>query len=68
MYGSGCYRRTYQRVSALFAKKYNAKDINMAKDGGNNDRSVRKIVDWAIQNKDKLDEILDPKSMTMPSK
>ena len=58
MYGSGCYRRTYQRVSALFAKKYNAKDINMAKDGGNNDRSVRKIVDWAIQNKDKLDETI----------
>ena len=30
----------------------------MAKDGGNNDRSVRKIVDWAIQNKDKLDETI----------
>ena len=58
MYGSGCYRRTYQRVSALFAKKYNAKDINMAKDGGNNDRSVRKIVDWVVQNKDKLDKTI----------
>ncbi len=49
MHGSGCYRRRAQRVSTLFAKKYNAKDINMAKDGGNNDRSVRKIVDWAIK-------------------
>jgi hypothetical protein len=58
MYGSGCYRRVTHRLSALFAKKYNAKDINMAKDGGNNDRSVRKIVDWAIQNKDKLDETI----------
>ena len=58
MYGSGCYRRLDQRVSTLFAKKYNAEDINMAKDGGNNDRSVRKIVDWAIQNKDKLDETI----------
>ena len=58
IYGSGCKDRLTQRVSTLFAKKYNAEDINMAKDGGNNDRSVRKIVDWAIQNKDKLDETI----------
>jgi len=58
MYGSGCNDRLTQRVSTLFAKKYNAEDINMAKDGGSNDRSVRKILDWAIQNKDKLDETI----------
>ena len=58
MYGSGCYFRHKERVSTLFAKKYNAEDINMAKDGGNNDRSVRKIVDWVVQNKDKLDETI----------
>ena len=57
VYGSGCIPQ-YHRVSTLFAKKYNAEDINLAKDGGNNDRSVRKIVDWAIQNKDKLDETI----------
>jgi len=58
MYGSGCHKNLDHRVSALFAKKYNAEDINMAKDGGNNDRSVRKIVDWVVQNKDKLDETI----------
>ena len=47
--GTGCYKEDTERLSSLFAKKYNAKDINMAKDGGNNDRSVRKIVDWVVQ-------------------
>ena len=68
MYGSGCYRRDTHRLSALFAKKYNAKDINMAKDGGNNDRSVRKIVDWAIQNKDKLDETIFLLGLSSPER
>ncbi len=58
MHGSGCHIGHKEKLSALFAKKYNAKDINMAKDGGNNDRSVRKIVDWVVQNKDKLDETI----------
>ena len=58
MHGSGCHIEHKEKLSALFAKKYNAKDINMAKDGGNNDRSVRKIVDWVVQNKDKLDETI----------
>jgi len=68
MYGSGCYRRDTHILSVLFAKKYNAKDINMAKDGGNNDRSVRKIVDWAIQNKDKLDETIFLLGLSSPER
>jgi len=67
-YGSGCYRNFDHRVSALFAKKYNAEDINMAKDGGNNDRSVRKIVDWVVQNKDKLDETIFLLGLSSPER
>ena len=68
MHGSGCNNRLKQRVSTLFAKKYNAEDINMAKDGGNNDRSVRKIVDWVIQNKDKLDETIFLLGLSSPER
>ena len=68
MYGSGCNDRLTQRVSTLFAKKYNAEDINMAKDGGNNDRSVRKILDWVVQNKDKLDETIFLLGLSSPER
>ena len=68
MYGSGCSRRDTQKLSVLFAKKYNAEDINMAKDGGNNDRSVRKIVDWVVQNKDKLDETIFLLGLSSPER
>ncbi len=56
--GSGCNLRHEERLSALFAKKYNAEDINLAKEGGSNDRIVRKITNWILGNKNKLDETL----------
>ena len=56
--GSGCFFRHTHRLSALFAKKYNAEDINLAKEGGSNDRIVRKITNWILGNKNKLDETL----------
>ena len=68
MYGSGCYYPEDSRVSALLANKYDAEDINMSKDGGNNDRSVRKIVTWAIENKDKLDETIFILGLTRPER
>ena len=68
MYGSGCYYPEDSRVSALLDNKYDAEDINMSKDGGNNDRSVRKIVTWAIENKDKLDETIFILGLTRPER
>jgi len=56
--GTGCYKEDTERLSSLFAKKYNAKDINLAKEGGSNDRIVRKITNWILGNKNKLDETL----------
>ena len=44
--GAGYYLVHKERLSALFAKKYNANDINFAIDGGSNDRIVRKITNW----------------------
>jgi lysophospholipase L1-like esterase len=56
--GVGCLSPNNTRLSALFAKRYNAEDINLAKSGGSNDRIVRKIVNWIVGHKDKLDETL----------
>jgi hypothetical protein len=66
--GSGCYFRHKEKLSALFAKKYNAEDINLAKEGGSNDRSVRKITNWIVGNKDKLDETLFLIGVTEPQR
>ena len=68
IYGSGCYRRDTQRLSVLFAKKYNAEDINFAIDGGSNDRIVRKITNWVVENKNKLDETLFLIGVTQPQR
>ena len=68
MFGSGCSKPREERLSNLFAKKYNAKDINFAIDGGSNDRSVRKIVNWIVENKDKLDETLFLIGVTQPQR
>ena len=54
--GIGCYNKHYNRLSKLFATYFKAKDINLAKSGGSNGRTERKIVDWIVKNKDKLDE------------
>ena len=54
--GVGCYNKHYNRLSKLFATYFKAKDINLAKSGGSNGRTERKIVDWIVKNKDKLDE------------
>jgi len=58
MAGAGSAVPNQERLSALFAKRYNAGDINLAKEGTGNDRIVRKIVNWFVENKDKLDETL----------
>lgn len=42
--------RQENRVSGLFAQKYNAKDINLSIPGGSNDRILRTITEWLFQN------------------
>lgn len=42
--------RHTDRVSALFADKYNAKDINLSIPGGSNDRILRTTIDWFAKN------------------
>ena len=44
--------RHTDRVSALFADKYNAKDINLSIPGGSNDRILRTTTEWFMQNQD----------------
>jgi len=66
--GCGCSTPLQERLSALFAKKYNAEDINFAIDGGSNDRSVRKITNWVVENKNKLDETLFLIGVTQPQR
>jgi hypothetical protein len=39
------------RLSALFAKRYSAKDINLSIPGGSNDRILRTTIDWFTKNK-----------------
>ena len=68
MAGAGAYLSDTERLSALFAKKYNAEDINLAKEGGSNDRIVRKITNWFVGNKDKLDETLFLIGLTEPQR
>ena len=38
------------RLSALFAKRYSAKDINLSIPGGSNDRILRTTIDWFAKN------------------
>ena len=66
--GAGCSIVNEERLSALFAKKYNANDINFAIDGGSNDRIVRKITNWVVENKNKLDETLFLIGVTQPQR
>ena len=66
--GAGCSIVHEERLSALFAKKYNAEDINFAIDGGSNDRIVRKITNWVVENKNKLDETLFLIGVTQPQR
>ena len=54
MDGSGCYNRLDNRLSKLFANHFHTKDINLSREGGSNDRILRKVIDWAVKNKDKL--------------
>ena len=68
VYGAGCHLRHKEKLSALFAKKYNAKDINLSKEGGSNDRIVRKITNWIVENKDRLDETLFLIGVTEPQR
>ncbi len=42
--------REQNRVSGLFAQKYNAKDINLSLPGGSNDRTLRTTTEWLFQN------------------
>ena len=42
--------REQNRVSGLFAQKYNAKDINLSIPGGSNDRILRTTTEWLFQN------------------
>jgi len=56
--GIGCARRLDERMTKLVANKFQSEDINFAVSGGSNDRSVRKITDWVINNKNKLDKTL----------
>jgi len=61
MFGMGCTSfetsseaanrgRNTDRVSALFADKYNAKDINLSMPGASNDRILRTTTEWFLQN------------------
>lgn len=68
VYGTGCKIIGEEKLSALFAKKYNAKDINLAIEGGSNDRIVRKITNWIVENKDRLDETLFLIGVTEPQR
>jgi len=43
--------RLQHRLSALFAKRYSAKDINLSLQGGSNDRILRTTIDWFTKNK-----------------
>ena len=43
--------RLQHRLSALFAKRYSAKDINLSLHGGSNDRILRTTIDWFTKNK-----------------
>ena len=42
--------REQNRISGLFAQKYNAKDINLSIPGGSNDRTLRTTIEWLFQN------------------
>ena len=63
----GCYEQ-HNILGKLMAKKLNAKYTDLSLCGGSNDRIVRKIVDWAIENKDELKNTLFVIGMTEPSR
>ena len=50
MEGMGVDDKLEDRLSALFAQKYNAKDINLSIPGGSNDRTLRTTIEWIFQN------------------
>lgn len=54
--GMGSTAKEVTRVSALFSKRYNARDINIAREGGSNQRILRKIIEWISNNQEKLNE------------
>tara|TARA_R110002012_G_scaffold114862_1_gene261692 strand:+ start:176 stop:925 length:750 start_codon:yes stop_codon:yes gene_type:complete len=53
LYGIGCYEQNHT-LGKLMAKKLNAEHIDLSLCGGSNDRIIRKIIDWAIENKNQL--------------
>ena len=67
LFGIGCYEQ-HNILGKLMAKKLNAKYTDLSLCGGSNDRIVRKIVDWAIENKDELKNTLFVIGMTEPSR
>ena len=53
LFGIGCYEQ-HNILGKLMAKKLNAKYTDLSLCGGSNDRIIRKIIDWAIENKNQL--------------
>ena len=55
--GIGCHTSNNSVVHS-FRKKFNGELVQLAKSGASNDRTIRKIIDWSVVNKNQLKNTL----------